>query len=70
MALPKLSNDRPIYENKSAGYLSFRGPNQGIIIRNAIKNHSKIEEKMGKIKNIELKSSLNNFLKAFDERKK
>ena len=35
-----------------------------------IKNHSKIEEKMGKIKNIELKSSLNNFLKAFDEKKK
>ena len=35
-----------------------------------IKNHSKIEEKMGKIKNNELKSSLNNFLKAFDERKK
>ena len=35
-----------------------------------IKNHSKIEEKMRKIKNIELKSSLNNFLKAFDERKK
>ena len=35
-----------------------------------IKNHSKIDEKMNKIKNNELKSSLNNFLKAFDERKK
>ena len=30
----------------------------------------KIEEKMNKVKDIELKSSLNNFLKAFDERKK
>ena len=35
-----------------------------------IKNFSKIEEKMNKVKDIELKSSLNNFLKAFDERKK
>ena len=35
-----------------------------------IKNLSRIEEKMNKIKNNELKSSLNNFLKAFDERKK
>ncbi len=33
-----------------------------------IKNVSKIEEKMSKIKNNELKSSLNNFLKAFNER--
>ena len=35
-----------------------------------IKNLSKIEEKMNKVKNNELKSSLNNFLKAFDERNK
>ncbi len=35
-----------------------------------IKNFSKIEEKMNKVKNEELKSSLNNFLKAFNERNK
>jgi hypothetical protein len=35
-----------------------------------IKDFSKIEEKMSKINNNELKSSLNNFLKAFDERNK
>ena len=35
-----------------------------------IKNLSKIEEKMSKVKNEELKSSLNNFLKAFNERNK
>ena len=35
-----------------------------------IKNLSKIEEKMNKVKDNELKSSLNNFLKAFDERNK
>jgi hypothetical protein len=35
-----------------------------------IKNHSEIEKKMDKIKNTELKSSLKNFLKAFDERNK
>ena len=35
-----------------------------------IKNLSKIEEKMSKVKDNELKSSLNNFLKAFDERNK
>ena len=35
-----------------------------------IKNQSKIEEKMNKVKDNELKSSLNNFLKAFDERNK
>ena len=35
-----------------------------------IKNLSKIEEKMKKVKDNELKSSLNNFLKAFDERNK
>ena len=35
-----------------------------------IKNLSKIEEKMGKINNVGLKSSLNNFLKAFNERNK
>ena len=35
-----------------------------------IKNLSKIEEKMSKINNNELKSSLNNFLKAFNERNK
>ncbi len=33
-----------------------------------IKNFTKINEKMDKIKNGQLKSSLNNFLKAFDEK--
>jgi hypothetical protein len=35
-----------------------------------IKNLSKIEEKMSKIENKELKSNLNNFLKAFNDRSK
>tara|TARA_B100000767_G_scaffold97418_1_gene93516 strand:- start:124 stop:609 length:486 start_codon:yes stop_codon:yes gene_type:complete len=35
-----------------------------------IKNLSKIEEKMSKVNNKELKSSLNNFLKAFNDRNK
>ena len=35
-----------------------------------IKNFSKIEENMNKVKNDELKSSLNSFLKAFNERNK
>jgi len=35
-----------------------------------IKNFSKIEEKMNKVNNDELKNSLNNFLKAFNERNK
>ena len=35
-----------------------------------IKNFSKIEEKMNKVNNQELKSSLNNFLKAFNDRNK
>ena len=35
-----------------------------------IKDLSKIEEKMSKVNNKELKSSLNNFLKAFNERNK
>ena len=35
-----------------------------------IKNSSKIEEKMKKVNNKELRSSLNNFLKAFNERSK
>tara|TARA_B100000900_G_scaffold381549_1_gene368087 strand:- start:77 stop:562 length:486 start_codon:yes stop_codon:yes gene_type:complete len=35
-----------------------------------IKNLSKIEEKMNNVKDNELKSSLSNFLKAFDERNK
>ena len=35
-----------------------------------IKNLSKIEEKMSKVNNEELKNSLNNFLKAFNERNK
>ena len=35
-----------------------------------IKNLSKIEEKMKKVNNKELKNSLNNFLKAFNERNK
>ena len=30
----QLQDDRPIYENQSTGYLKFRNPNQGIIIRN------------------------------------
>jgi len=35
-----------------------------------IKNFSKIEEKMNKVNDDRLKSSLNNFLKAFNERNK
>ena len=35
-----------------------------------IKNLSKIEEKMNKVNDNSLKSSLNNFLKAFNERNK
>ena len=35
-----------------------------------IKDSSKIEEKMKKVNNKELRSSLNNFLKAFNERSK
>ena len=35
-----------------------------------IKNFSKIEEKMSKVNNNGLKNSLNNFLKAFNERNK
>ena len=35
-----------------------------------IKNFSKINEKIDKVNNSELKSSLNNFLKAFNERNK
>ena len=35
-----------------------------------IKNFSKIEEKMNNIDNTELKSSLSNFLKVFNERNK
>jgi hypothetical protein len=35
-----------------------------------IKNLSKIEEKMSKVNNEELKSSLNNFIKAFNDRNK
>jgi hypothetical protein len=35
-----------------------------------IKNLSEIEKKMSKVNNEELKSSLNNFLKAFNERNK
>jgi len=29
-----VQDDRPIYRNQSSGYLQFRNPNQGIIIRN------------------------------------
>ena len=35
-----------------------------------IKNLSEIEKKMSKVNNEELKNSLNNFLKAFNERNK
>ena len=35
-----------------------------------IKNFSKIEEKMNKVSNEELKNSLNNFLRAFNDRNK
>jgi hypothetical protein len=35
-----------------------------------IKNFSKIEEKMNKVDNSDLRNSLNNFLKAFNERNK
>ena len=40
------------------------GPIEGL----SIDNLSKIEEKMKKVNNKELRSSLNNFLKAFNER--
>ena len=33
-----------------------------------IKNFSKVEDKMSKVNDEKLKSSLNNFLKAFNER--
>ena len=29
-----LEDERPIYQNQSSGYLQFRNPNQGIIVRN------------------------------------
>jgi len=35
-----------------------------------IKNFSKIEDKMNKVENSDLRNSLNNFLKAFNERNK
>ena len=35
-----------------------------------LKVQGKIEEKISKVNNVELKSSLNNFLKAFNERNK
>ena len=35
-----------------------------------IKNHKKIEEKMKNVKDIQLKNSLGNFLKAYNERNK
>ena len=44
--------------------------NQNDKIFPKIKNLSKIEEKMSKVDDKELKSSLNNFLKAFNERNK
>ena len=44
--------------------------NQNDKIFPKIKNLSKIEEKMSKVVDKELKSSLNNFLKAFNERNK
>jgi hypothetical protein len=44
------------------------GTNKKVFPR--IKDSSIIEEKMSKVKNNELKISLNNFLKAFDERNK
>ena len=48
---------------------------QGTVLTNKkvfpkIKNFSKIEEKINKVNNDELKNSLNNFLKAFNERNK
>ena len=48
---------------------------QGTVLTNKkvfpkIKNFSKIKEKINKVNNDELKNSLNNFLKAFNERNK
>ena len=43
---------------------------QNVKVFPKIENLSKIEEKMSKVNNIELKNSLNNFLKAFNERNK
>ena len=36
---PEAQDDRPVYENKSDGYLKFRNLNQGIIIRNIDKSY-------------------------------
>ena len=56
------------------GHVTLKIVQDKIIIKNKvfpkIKNISKIEEKMSKVSNGELKSSLNNFLKAFNDRNK
>ena len=56
------------------GHIILKIVQDKIIIKNKvfpkIKNVSKIEEKMSKVRNGELKSSLNNFLKAFNDRNK
>ena len=56
------------------GHIILKIVQDKIIIKNKvfpkIKNVSKIEEKMSKVRNGELKSSLNNFLKAVNDRNK
>jgi len=56
------------------GRITLRVVQNKVVSRNKIlskiKNLSKIEDKMNKVNNPELKSSLNNFLKAFNERNK
>ena len=56
------------------GHVTLKIVQDTIVVKNKvfpkIKNLSKIEEKMSKVNNNQLKSSLNNFLKAFNERNK
>ena len=54
------------------GHVTLKIVQDTIVVKNKvfpkIKNLSKIEERMSKVNNNQLKSSLNNFLKAFNER--
>ena len=56
------------------GHVTLKIVQDTIVVKNKvfpkIKNLSKIEERMSKVNNNQLKSSLNNFLKAFNERNK
>ena len=56
------------------GHVTLKIVQDTIVVKNKvfpkIKNLSKIEERMSKVNNNQLKSSLNNFLKAFNDRNK